>query len=79
MAELAWLPVASSNIDALAYEEPESTLLVKFRGGGIYRYEGVPLNVFESLRSATSVGRAFKLLIKGGGYAYQRMIEAPRG
>lgn len=55
--------VSSSNIRSVGYDEASRVLEIEF-AGGIYRYQGVPREVFASLMAATSKGRYFNDHIK---------------
>lgn len=55
-------PVRSSNLSSVGYEN--GTLEVQFHSGGIYRYSGVPENVYRNLMSAASLGSYFAAFIK---------------
>ncbi len=55
--------VQSSNVKAISFHE--GTLEVEFKNGGVYRYQDVPGEVFERMKSATSVGRFFNSEIRG--------------
>ena len=52
------IPVVSSNIASLAYED--GTMEVKFKNGGLYRYREVPPEAWNRFISATSPGRHFQ-------------------
>ena len=70
-------PFESSNIiSPILYDEPTKTLVVYFRKGGNYAYTGVPREVFETLvgviEAGESVGKAFHLHVKSGGFEYTR-------
>jgi hypothetical protein len=77
-------PVVSSNVVSVGFEAdgaPEyGTVEVEFRGGGVYRYFGVPRGVYEGLMDEAaaaaigvgSVGRYLHERIKGR-YAYGRI------
>lgn len=55
--ERCWImPVASSNINSLAYDYVEEQLYVKFHSGDTYRYSGVPLEYWLGITKAESVG-----------------------
>jgi hypothetical protein len=58
------MPVSSSVVRALAYDARSKTLGVRFHSGTEYRYLGVPRKIFESMRSAPSVGQFFNESIK---------------
>ncbi len=48
--------VDSSNIERIGYDSNSSTLRVEFKSNRTYDYFNVPENVFNELRSASSVG-----------------------
>lgn len=54
--------VSSSNVEAIAYEGND--LYVKFLNGSEYKYFSVPLETFEALQSAPSVGKFLNSDIK---------------
>lgn len=47
--------VSSSNIATVGFSE--GVMEVRFKNGGLYRYEGVTLEQFVALKNAESVGR----------------------
>lgn len=49
------------------------TLYVKFVGCALYRYLDVPPATVAELMFAESVGSTFHTLIKGGGFAFQKL------
>ena len=57
------IPVSSSNLVAVGYDEISKTLLIRFRNG-TYAYSGVPQHVYESLMHAGSKGRYHDTFIK---------------
>ncbi len=63
--------VASSNVAAVGYDEPTSTLEVEFVNGSVYNYFDVPRNEYDQLVSASSVGTYLAANIKGH-YRYAR-------
>jgi hypothetical protein len=67
-----WIPVASSNLSRIRYDEGSNTLEIEFQGGRVYQYFDVPLQVFEGLRNADSHGQYFNTYIKGH-YRYARI------
>jgi hypothetical protein len=60
-----WIPVKSSNIEAVAWDRETKTLSVKFLNGGIYHYKDVPSYFFYELKEAHSPGKYFFEFIKG--------------
>lgn len=59
------IPVVSSNIASLGYDEPSQTLEVVFTNGGRYRYGDVSQKVYDDLIGAESIGKQFAQSIKG--------------
>ena len=68
-----YVPVTSSNVAAVAFDPDTNTLGVRFLNGSEYHYFGVPEEVFEALKSASSVGSYLNAAIKKAGYGYQRV------
>lgn len=66
------VPVNSSNIDSIGYDEDKMVLEIAFKGGGIYRYYNVPEIVHIGLMEAPSHGKYFHSEIKGE-YTYERI------
>ena len=64
------IPVSSSNIDSIGYEEPN--LYVRFNSGATYVYYNVPRSVYTELMNASSHGSYLATHIKGV-YRYQRL------
>lgn len=50
------LPVTSSNIAAIGYDENSATLTIQFKTGAAYEYFDVPQFEFDNLVSADSIG-----------------------
>jgi hypothetical protein len=57
-------PVDSSNIQSLGHD-PKIGLVVRFKGGGLYRYPGVPKDVYEAAIEAQEEGRSVGLWFQG--------------
>jgi hypothetical protein len=70
---MEYVAVSSSTVSAVGYDEASNTLGVRFLNGTEYHYFGVPQDVFESMRSAPSVGRFLDHNIKKAGYSYARI------
>ena len=66
------IPVDSSNVEAVGYDEKSSTLQVEFKNGGMYQYFDVPEDEFIGLRDASSVGGYLAARIKGT-YRYSKV------
>lgn len=65
------IPVDSSNISSIGFDEDSSTLEVEFHSGGVYQYFDVPLFIYEQFLGATSKGQYFAQHIKG----YYRFVK----
>ena len=59
------LPVVSTLIESVGYDEADQKLYVKFYSGPTYVYKGVPLELYGELLQSASVGRFFLEKIKG--------------
>ena len=56
MNEIEMIPVVSSNVESIGYNEGTQILRIKFLNGAIYEYKNVPLMEFEQLKNASSIG-----------------------
>lgn len=63
--------VQSSMIRSVGYDEKARILEVEFVSGSVYRYHGVPRELFEELLEAPSKGSYFLERIRGA-YEYTR-------
>ena len=63
--------VESSQIRSIGYDG--GLLEVEFHQGKVYQYQGVPQDVYDKLMGSPSIGKAFAVLIKSGGYKYEKM------
>lgn len=70
VGDLNWIPVTSSNLAAVAYDEPFARMYVRFKSNNRYAYEDVTPAVFNGLLNASSHGKYLDRYIKKGGYAY---------
>lgn len=59
-----WTSVSSSNIEAFRYNAGTHVLQVKFHGGRVYGYGGVPQNIVDEFASADSKGHYLNSSIK---------------
>jgi len=66
-----WIPVDSSNLSDVAYDDTTQTLFIRFKAGNVYEYFDVPESVFQELLGADSKGKYFNANIKNR-YRYQR-------
>ena len=66
------IPVSSSNIESIGYDEQNEQVYVRFLNGSLYVYKGVPLHEFENLRDAPSLGAYLHRNYKNV-YPYERI------
>lgn len=59
------VPVQSSNIESVGYDQAGRTMHVKFKGSGTYVFEDVSPEAHASLVGADSIGRHFHANVKG--------------
>lgn len=52
-------PCESSNLAAHGYDPETKTLAVRFKGGGVWHYPGVPPEAYSKLCEAPSKGSYF--------------------
>ena len=67
------IPVNSSNLSSIGYDESSQTLEVEFNHGGVYQYFGVPISVYRGLKEASSHGQYFDANIKKAEYRYEKI------
>ena len=63
----------SSNVASVAYEEKTKTAYVTFSNGGLYKYESVEKEDYETLRDAESVGRHLRAVFLKKGFEYEKL------
>lgn len=71
---LEWIEGDSSNVGAIAHDEPTDTLCVRFVNGGLYTYEGVKPNVFNDMLMSESMGKYLSNVIKST-HAYKKWAD----
>ncbi|QDD87437.1 KTSC domain-containing protein [Bacillus cereus] len=64
------VPVSSSNLASVGYDDSSKTLYVSFQNGRLYKYYAVPNSIYQGLMSATSHGQYFDRYVVKGGYSY---------
>ncbi len=75
-ADTGWIDVKSSNVLAVRHVFDQG-LEVRFKTGDVYRFKGVPRELFEELVGAESVGAVFAAKVKGK-FAHEKLeIELP--
>lgn len=66
------IPVQSSNIESLGYDEAYKEAYVRFLNGSVYVYRDVPQHEFDGLKDAPSVGSYLNRNFKNV-YSYERI------
>jgi hypothetical protein len=66
------VPVTSSNLASIGYDEASLTLEIEFIGGRVYQYFDVPPAAYAELISADSHGVYFCAYIRNN-YRYARL------
>lgn len=66
------VPVSSSNLSSVGYEEPAQVLEIEFNGGAVYQYFNVPQRIHQELMNASSHGKYFHRHIKDN-YSYDQI------
>lgn len=67
--------VHSSNVESVGHDPATGVLEVEYRGGAVYRYAGVPAQVFEDVARAPSVGAAVAQAVRG--HYQHRLMPRP--
>lgn len=65
VADLDWQPVASSNVSAAAYSEEMGGVVVEFRDGSRYLYQGADEAAMQGLLSSPSPGSYVRRVLGG--------------
>lgn len=55
----------SSNIQQIDYDPEAQELVVAFKSGGTYRYDGVSQNMADGFANAESAGKYLHTFVKG--------------
>lgn len=66
------VPVSSSNVESVGYDEETQILYVRFLSGSLYMYKNVNKPEYEALLSAPSIGSYLHRNIKNV-YPYERI------
>ncbi|PHR54448.1 MAG: KTSC domain-containing protein [Arcobacter sp.] len=66
------IPVQSSNIESVGYDEAGQEAYVRFLNGSVYVYRDVPQHEYDGLKDAPSVGSYLNRNFKNV-YAYERI------
>ena len=71
---MRWIPMDSTQLKKMAYDEKTQTLLVQFNNGTVYMYENVEADEAAGVMfDEDSQGRAFNARIKSGGYSFSKL------
>jgi hypothetical protein len=57
-------PVNSTSVASVGYDKSSETLEVEFRNESVYRYFGVPEQIYKELLTTSSLGRFINYRIK---------------
>ncbi len=68
-----YVPVDSSSLEAVGYDEGTRRLGARFRSGSEYEYDNVPESVFRGILSASSAGKYFDRFVKKAGYGHRQV------
>ena len=66
------VPVSSSNVDSVGYNDEQQILYVRFLNGSLYIYKGVSMYEYDGLLNAPSVGSYLHRNIRNA-YPYERI------
>jgi len=69
---ILWERARSSNIEKVGYDTETKELQVQFHSGAVYRYAGVPQDIYEDFKEVGYSGRFLNSTIKGA-YDYERI------
>jgi len=62
--KIDWVDVTSSNVAKVAHDPDTEVFMVQFTNGGLYSYDGVGHDIFETIQTVPSVGRYFNMMVK---------------
>jgi len=68
------VPVVSSNLAEVGFDEATQTLEVAFKNGSVYQYFAVSAEVHAGLMAATSHGQYLDRVVKKAGYRYAQIV-----
>ena len=70
--DIEMVPVSSSNLTAVGYDEQNNVLRIAFKSGDVYDYYDVPPDIFQNLMSAESLGSYHYYNIRMN-FAYEKL------
>lgn len=68
-----WVEVVSSQLSSVAYDPESKILFIKFQNQTVYSYSEVPVEIYEQLIAAESVGKFFNANIKTS-FKYEKVV-----
>ncbi len=68
-------PLRSSTVSSAGFARKSRILEIEFQSGAVYRYRGVPENVYAAFLAAESKGRYFGAHIRGK-FAFEKVKSA---
>lgn len=66
------IPVSSSNIESIGYDEKNQQVFIRFIDGSLYVYKGIPQHEYQNLMEAPSHGSYLHRNYKNV-YPYERI------
>ena len=73
--QLVRVPVNSRTVKTIGYDACNSVVEVEYKTGSVYRYFEVPVQDYEKLKNAKSVGTYLNQIFKKKGFPYKRIAE----
>ena len=68
------IPIRSSMLAAMGYDQSTETLVIQFQNGKLYRYNGVPSGTFVAvITDKESTGKAFNRLVKDRAFPFEKV------
>ncbi|GAB2779736.1 hypothetical protein HNQ93_001453 [Hymenobacter luteus] len=66
-------PVRSSSLKAVGYDAVTLTLEIEYRHGGLVRYTGVPVAIYEALLQVPGKAMFVEQVVERGGYGREQV------
>lgn len=66
--------LVSDNLDCVGYRLGQ--LFIRFKSGGVYSYDKVPFDYYDTLKKVESAGKFFHQFIRGK-YRYKKLDQDP--
>ncbi len=73
--EIQRVPVSSTAMNSVGYDQSAHVLEIEFAGGEVYQYYDVPRRIYDGLMSAESHGRYFHQHIRNARFRYRRVAD----